>query len=200
MSRTISTLRCCWTFSLLLLIAAPGRSDTQGASERPALRLTSLAFKNGSPIPMKYTCDGKDLSPPLKWSPPPKGTKCLVLTCEDPDAAPPAPWVHWLVYNIPTFRRRIERGYMQFTREAGTTTTEGVDLPDGPRQGKTDFGRTGYRGPCPPPGPPHHYFFKLYALDILLPLEPDLTAPVVRKAMEGHILAEGQLMGTYQRK
>ena len=149
--------------------------------------LTSSAFPYGEAIPSRYTCDGEDVSPPLGWSLPPSGTKALVLISDDPDA-PRGTWVHWLVYNLPPTIRQLEEAF-----------PADAELPDGTKQGTTDFGRTGYGGPCPPSGI-HRYFFKLYALDRTLPLVPGATAREVEETMQGHILAQAQLMGTYRRK
>jgi Raf kinase inhibitor-like YbhB/YbcL family protein len=151
------------------------------------MQLTSTAFTEGNPIPAKHTCEGKDVSPPLKWTGVPPETRSLVLIADDPDA-PVGTWVHWVLYDIP----------------AGTTELE-EDQPKGQYvlesapQGLNDFKRLGYGGPCPPPGKPHRYFFKLYALDKLLELKPGATKAAVEAAMAKHILAQTQLMGTYQR-
>lgn len=148
--------------------------------------LTSTAFKEGAAIPSIYTCDGQDVSPPLAWSEPPTGIKSFALISDDPDA-PMGTWVHWVVYNLlPSVRQLPEVFPMD------------GQLPDGTRQGKTDFGRTGYGGPCPPSGT-HRYFFKLYALDTTLSLAPGATAKQLEAAMRGHVVAEAQLMGTYRR-
>ena len=152
-----------------------------------SLTLTSAAFAEGAAIPSTYTCDGEDVSPPLSWTAAPDGTKSLALINDDPDA-PGKTWVHWVVYNLPTSLRQLP--------EALPTDPE---LPDGTRQGLTDFGRVGYGGPCPPSGT-HRYFFKLYALDAVLSLPPRATKQQVETAMKGHVLAQAQLMGTYRRK
>jgi hypothetical protein len=152
------------------------------------IQLTSSGFTEGLPIPIKYTCDGDDVSPPLQWSGAPVGTKSLALICDDPDA-PAGSWVHWVLYNIPAATLELPEGVA--TREV---------VLGGARQGLNDFGRTGYGGPCPPRGNPHRYFFKLYALDSELSPKPRATKNDVVRAMQGHILADGQLMGTYKRK
>ena len=152
------------------------------------IQLTSSAFAEGAPIPEKYTCDGEDISPLLKWSNAPKGTKSLALICDDPDA-PIGTWVHWVLYDIPPAVTELPEG---------VPTTEA--LPSGAKQGINDFKRLGYGGPCPPRGSAHRYFFTLYALDTELQLEPGATKKDLVRAMEGHILAEGRLMGTYKRK
>jgi len=152
------------------------------------IQLSTSAFTEGSSIPAKYTCDGDDISPPLKWSGVPAGAKSLALICDDPDA-PVGIWVHWVLYNIPSTVAELPEG---------VPTSEVIS--GGARQGINDFKRIGYGGPCPPRGNPHRYYFKLYALDIELSLKPRATKKDVVSAMQGHILAEGQLMGTYKRK
>ena len=152
-----------------------------------AIELKSAAFKSGQTIPRKHTCDGPDLSPPLEWSGMPEGTHSLALVSDDPDA-PVGTWVHWVLYDLP--------GETRFLAE-GVSTTE--TLPRGGCQGRNDFGRIGYGGPCPPPGRAHRYFFKLYALSSRVNLQPGATKEALLKAMQGHVLAETQLMGTYGR-
>jgi len=149
--------------------------------------LTSEAFTHGQAIPPTYTCDGRDVSPPLAWTEPPSGTKSLALLSDDPDA-PMGTWVHWVLYNLPASTRTLPEAYPTSAQQSG-----------GSRQGKTDFGRTGYGGPCPPSGT-HRYFFKLYALDALLSLAPGASAQQLQQAMQGHILAQAELMGTYRRQ
>lgn len=151
------------------------------------MELISSAFVNNSRIPSQYTCDGKDISPPLSWSHAPNNTKSFALINEDPDA-PMGTWVHWLIWNIPHKVTELKEN-VEKTKE----------LADGSRQGITDFGRVGYGGPCPPSGT-HRYFFKLYALDTYLDLPAGAKKEELLKAMKGHILAEAQLIGTYQRK
>ena len=152
-----------------------------------ALTVSSSAFQEGDKIPAKYTCERQDVSPPLAWSEPPAGTRSLALIVDDPDA-PGGVFTHWLLFNIPPDSRELP--------EAVPTQAE---LASGALQGKTDFGRTGYGGPCPPPGRPHRYQFTLYALDQPLDLEGGASKKQLLSAMEGHILAQGQLTGTYQR-
>jgi hypothetical protein len=152
-----------------------------------ALRLESSAFKDGDTIPHRYTCMGEDLSPPLHWGVPPAATKSFVMIVEDPDA-PVGTWVHWVIYDIPLDLRGL---------------TEGIPtkdhLPNGAMQGLNDFKRIGYGGPCPPPGKPHRYYFKLYALDATLNLKPRATKRQVSEACKGHVLAEASLMGRFGR-
>lgn len=144
--------------------------------------------RDGRPTPIQYTGDGADVSPPLQWSGAPPGTKSFALICDDPDA-PRGTWVHWVLYVLPASTRNLPE-------RLPTNDT----LPNGVKQGLTDFKRTGYGGPCPPTGNPHRYFFKLYALDTELELEPRATKQQLLKAMQGHILAEASLMGEYQRE
>jgi Raf kinase inhibitor-like YbhB/YbcL family protein len=152
-----------------------------------SIELTSTAFPPGATIPKPYTGDGADRSPPLRWSEPPPGTTSLALICDDPDA-PRGTWVHWVLFNLPAQSRELEEGVPR------------KDLLDnGAKQGKNDFGKVGYGGPAPPRGKPHRYFFKLYALDVVVDLPAGATKAQLEDAMKGHVLAEGQLMGTYQR-
>ena len=151
------------------------------------MKLTSTAFEEGGMIPAEYTCDGQNISPPLAWSGVPDGAKTLALIADDPDA-PRGTWVHWLVYQIPP----TEKGLPENVPARPT-------LEGGARQGTNDFKKTAYGGPCPPSGT-HRYFFKLYALDADLNLPPGATKDQLLKATEGHVLAEGQLMGRYKRQ
>ena len=152
-----------------------------------SLKLTSTAFQPGGTIPKKFTCDGPDVSPALAWSEAPAGTKSFALIMDDPDA-PVGTWVHWVLYDLPAGMHELAEG-----------VTKQEELPDGARQGRNDFRRIGYGGPCPPAGPAHRYFFKLYALDQKLGLKAGATKADVEKAMKGHILAQGELMGRYGR-
>jgi len=152
-----------------------------------AFELTSTAFAPGEPIPRKYSCDGEDISPPLQWSDPPQGTQSFALICDDPDA-PVGTWVHWVLYNLPAETRALP--------EAVPPEDE---LPDGSRHGKNSWRRLDYGGPCPPGGT-HRYFFKLYALDTMLNLKAGASKEQVLKAIEGHILAQAELMGVYSRR
>lgn len=152
------------------------------------LQLTSTAFADGQPIPSRNTCDGQNLSPALQWSDVPPAAQSLALICDDPDA-PVGTWVHWVIYSLPPGTNGLPEG-----------VPPSLQLPDGSMQGENDFKQTGYGGPCPPSGNPHRYFFRLYALDSKPDLKPGLTKGDLLKTMKGHIIAEGQLMGTYQRK
>ncbi len=149
--------------------------------------ITSSAFEEGGLIPPKYTCDGDDISPPLQWDPVPEGTKSIALISDDPDA-PMGTWVHWVLFNLPAD-----------TRELQENIPKDEILPNGARQGISDFHRIGYGGPCPPSGT-HRYFFKIYALDTELDLDAGAGKSDLLNAMEGHILAEGQLIGKYKRQ
>jgi Raf kinase inhibitor-like YbhB/YbcL family protein len=151
------------------------------------LQLTSSAFQEGQSIPKQFTGEGKDSSPPLRWSDPPEGTKSFALICDDPDAAGKT-WVHWVIFNLPGNLRELPEGV-----PAQET------LANGAKQGKNDFGKVGYGGPMPPRGKPHRYFFKLYALDQVLDLPAGSTKDQLVAAMKGHELAQGQLMGQYAR-
>lgn len=151
------------------------------------LQLKSVAFENGQPIPKRHTSDGEDISPSLAWSDPPNETKTFALLGDDPDA-PRGTWVHWVLFNLPADARELA--------EAVPTS---ATLANGAKQGTNDFGKLGYGGPAPPRGKPHRYFFKLFALDRALDLAAGATKDQVLAACQGHILAEAQLMGKYQR-
>ena len=148
--------------------------------------IKTTAFPIGGNIPKKYTCGGLDLSPELTWTGAPAGTRSLALIADDPDA-PVGTWTHWIIWNIPPDAALPE----------ATAKTEA--LSDGARQGKNDFKRIGYGGPCPPPGKPHRYFFKLYALNSKLDLKAGATRNELEGAMKGHVLAQAELMGKYGR-
>ena len=150
------------------------------------MNLTSPSFRDGR-IPKDFTCDGANKSPRLTWSEPPTGAKGLALIVSDPDA-PIGTFVHWVLYNVPAGKRELD--------EAVPTKGE---LADGSRQGQNDFGQTGYGGPCPPRGSTHRYFFELYALDAPLKLPAEATRKQLEHAMQGHILARGELIARYGR-
>jgi len=160
-------------------------------SDAMSLTLRSSAFEANGEIPVAHTCEGQDLSPPLSWSGMPDGAKSLALIVTDPDAPDPAApqrtWTHWLLYNLPPSSQGLPLG------------AKGKDLPQGTREGANDWKRPGYGGPCPPIGR-HRYFFRLYALDAVL---PDLGHPdraALEKAMQGHIVGQTELIGLYQKK
>jgi len=156
-----------------------------------ALALTSSAFSHNGPIPKQYSCQGRDTSAPLAWSGIPVKAKSLALIVDDPDAPDPAApqrtWVHWVLYNLPV------------TAEGLREAVKSADLPAGTLEGKNDWGRTGYGGPCPPVGR-HRYFHKLYALDTVLPDLGQATTAELEKAMQGHVLEHFELIGTYQKE
>lgn len=172
-------------FSVLLpCLLLPIWSCQTGGGDQ--IIVTSSAFENGDMIPSKFTCDDADVSPQLGWSNVPEGTQSFALICDDPDA-PVGTWVHWVLYNIPADVQALSE------KQPKSKT-----LPNGAVQGKNDWGKLGYGGPCPPSGK-HRYFFKIYALSGMLDLEVGATKAELLNAMEGHILAEGQLKGKYKR-
>lgn len=150
-------------------------------------QISSTAFKQGETIPREYTCEGENVSPPLEWYEAPPGTAAFALICDDPDA-PSGTYVHWVIWNIPGRSMGLPRA-----------VPTDPQLRDGTVQGRNSRGDSGYRGPCPPPGKPHRYFFKLYALNAPLPLEPGATKERLLSAMQGHILAQTEFYGTYER-
>jgi Raf kinase inhibitor-like YbhB/YbcL family protein len=184
LARTLSLAGCL----CLALTSGAHFVDAATQSEKVTMQLTSSAFSEGQEIPAKYTCDGENVSPPLKWSGAPAETKSFALIADDPDA-PVGTWVHWVLFDL-----------------AGTTTelpaaiAKGQYVAGGARQGLNDFKHLGYGGPCPPGGKPHRYFFKIYALDRMLDLKPGATKKEVERALDKHTLAQGQLMGLYKRK
>lgn len=162
------------------------RSEPAHGQTRASLWVRSASFSDGGAIPSDHTCDGADLSPQLQWQSAPAGTKSVAIVVDDPDA--PADFTHWLVYNIAP-------GVRDLPQSASTHAAS----HQGAAEGTNDFGSDGYEGPCPPPGRPHHYVFRVYALDRLLDLPPGATRKQLDAAMSGHILAQGQIVGTYQR-
>ena len=151
------------------------------------LELKSPDFSSGASIPKQFSCDGADISPALAWNDPPAATQSFALIADDPDA-PVGTWVHWVLFDLPANARSLPQN-----------VPKQEQLADGSRQGRNDFRKIGYSGPCPPPGKPHRYFFKLYALDTKLNLQPGATKKDVERAMRGHILAQGEWMGRYAR-
>jgi Raf kinase inhibitor-like YbhB/YbcL family protein len=163
----------------------PPSSGTQSIQEDSMpLILSSPVFATGEAIPPDFSCDGRDVSPALTWTEPPAGTQSFALIMDDPDA-PIGIWVHWVIFDIPASTRNLIEG-----------TPTDPQLSDGSLQGKTSAGSSGYHGPCPPSGT-HRYFFKLYALDITLSLSEKADKKELLAAMEGHILANAELMGTF---
>ena len=149
-------------------------------------QITSTAFSNGASITKNYACDGPDVSPALTWTGAPAGTQSFALIADDPDA-PAGTWVHWVLYNLPATAGALPEG------------ATAADLPPGTQEGINDFRQTGYGAPCPPIGR-HRYFFKIYALDAVLPDLRTPTKAALEKAMNGHVLAQTQLMGTYEKR
>ena len=164
--------------------AAPAAEEE--ASALPTFTLISPAFGEGEAIPTRYTCDGEDISPPLRWEGVPAEARSLALIMDDPDA-PAGTWVHWVLYNLPVKRQ-----------ELAEAIPADAELVGGGRHGRNSWGRLGYGGPCPPSGT-HRYFFKMYALDTVLDLEPGADKEQLLEAMEGRVLARAELMGTYRR-
>ena len=152
-----------------------------------AFTISSPSFRNGAEIPKKFTCDGADVSPLLSWSGAPSATKSFALIADDPDA-PVGTWTHWVIFDLPASTSGLPEN-----------VAKTADPPTGGRQGQNDFHKLGYGGPCPPPGKPHRYFFKLYALDLQLGLKAGASKHEVERAMDGHVLAKAEWMGTYHR-
>ena len=182
--------KICFILAPFVLFSIMTFTNTQeGVSQ--TMKLISQNFVNQGAIPKKYTCDGKDISPALKWTDAPEETKSFALIMDDPDAPDPAApkmtWVHWVLYNLPSTADSLAEGILS------------NELPEGTLEGLNDWKKTGYGGPCPPIGK-HRYFYKLYALDIVL---PEIGFPLkekLEKAMEGHVLSQAELVGLYQRK
>ena len=173
---------------LILGCASKKESESEGKVEGVMeLPVTSSAFGEGEMIPAKYTADGANVSPPLAWNSIPEGTKSIALICDDPDA-PMGTWIHWVMYNLPGDLTGLPEN-----------VPSGENPPTGGKHGITDFGTYGYGGPAPPSGT-HRYFFKIYARDSELALKGRVTKKDLLKAMEGHVLAQGQLMGKYSRR
>jgi len=171
---------------IVLALVVPAEVRGQEASSSK-IELRTTSFTPGGFIPKRYTCSAADVSPALTWTDPPAGTQSFAIIEDDPDA-PSGTFVHWLVYDLPAAYRRLPEGLSGNDQMAG-----------GGRQGTNDFSRTGYSGPCPPPGKPHRYFIRLYALDATTNLHPAATRKELESAMQGHILAQAELMGRYQR-
>jgi Raf kinase inhibitor-like YbhB/YbcL family protein len=179
-------------FAILVIFSSTLSACTKEVPESQkevdmTISLSSIVFKDGNQIPIKYTCDGQDISPPLIWDEPPQKTQVLALIVDDPDA-PGGVFTHWVLFNIPTNIRQLEEGVPAQER-----------LQNGALQGKNDFGRIGYGGPCPPRGPEHRYRYTIYMLDAPLDLKPGASKKQLLDAMKEHIIAQGQLTGTYQR-
>jgi Raf kinase inhibitor-like YbhB/YbcL family protein len=189
MKRTI-----CRSLAVALVLAtlaacrgSPTPADVEAGPASPSWELSSPAFGPGEPIPVQYTCDGEDASPPLEWDEPPQGTASLALIADDPDA-PLGTWVHWVLYDLPPQTRALPED-----------VAPDPEPSIGGRHGQSGWRRLGYGGPCPPSGT-HRYYFRLYALDQVLDLDPGATKAQLLQAMEGHVMAQAELMGTYARQ
>jgi Raf kinase inhibitor-like YbhB/YbcL family protein len=186
-----------FVFALLLLCACGLNGQTrqtgqttQSAQSNPAttkFQLASSAFSAGGMIPKQFSCEGTDGSPQLNWSGVPSAAHSLALIMDDPDA-PAGTWVHWVLYNLPASAKELAEG-----------VEKQEQLADGTLQGRNSFGKAGYGGPCPPPGNPHRYFFKIYALDLKLDLKAGASKDELEQAMKGHILGQAELIGKYGR-
>jgi Raf kinase inhibitor-like YbhB/YbcL family protein len=170
------------TFAVAMCVTCGARAEE---TAQP-LTITSSAFKAGAAIPAAYSCDGADQSPALSWSGMPPGTKRVALILDDPDA-PAGTWVHWVVYDLPADAMQLQAGVVK-----------AETLPNAAKQGLNDFRKIGYNGPCPPPGKPHRYTFRLYALDRPTGLPPRASKAQVLRAIDGHVVAQAELVGTYQ--
>jgi Raf kinase inhibitor-like YbhB/YbcL family protein len=187
-----ATLLLLLSTCVALAIGGCGPSPTptvmpEKGGQAMAFELTSSAFAQGEMVPVRYTCDGDDVSPPLEWGDPPQAAESFALINDDPDA-PAGTWDHWILYTLPPEARSLPEG-----------VPSDAELPDGSRHGQNSWRRLGYGGPCPPSGT-HRYFFKLYALDTTLDLAPGANKKQLLQAMEGHVLGQAELMGVYSRK
>ena len=170
----------------MLLVSCHHHSVSAQRPTSAALQVRSNSFGPNGAIPRLYTCDGADISPELHWLNPPAGTVSLAIVMNDPDAL--SDFTHWIAYDIPSSIRELAEG-----------ASPRGSMPQGSAEGTNSFGGFGYGGPCPPPGKPHHYIFRLYALDIRLDLPPRATRHQLESAVGGHVLAEGQIIGVYGR-
>ena len=175
-----------WPWLALQPASAASGSTPEGGGAM-AFTLTTTAFSPGGEIPKKHSCDAADLSPALAWSGMPAGTQTFALIADDPDA-PVGTWTHWVIWNIPAKQTGLAENVLKTDA-----------LADGTRQGRNDFRRIGYGGPCQPPGKPHRYFFRLYALDSKLDLRAGSSRGELERAMSGHVLAQAEVMGKYGR-
>jgi Raf kinase inhibitor-like YbhB/YbcL family protein len=173
--------------SILALVLMAGACSSQERGGAMTLQMASTAFSNEGTIPKKFTCDGPDISPQLSWKGAPAGTRSFALIVDDPDA-PVGTWVHWVLYDLPGDTKELAEG-----------VAKQEELGNGARQGRNDFEKIGYGGPCPPGKKVHRYFFKLYALDAKLNLKAGASKADLEGAMKGHILGQGELMGKYGR-
>jgi Raf kinase inhibitor-like YbhB/YbcL family protein len=173
--------------NLTTCFSAESNESASHGGRAMSFAVKTTAFSEGGVIPKKYTCDGADLSPELTWADAPERTQSLALIADDPDA-PVGTWTHWLIWNIPAKTTTLAQGI-----------PKNENLDDGARQGKNDFKRIGYGGPCPPPGKPHRYFFKLHALDAMLDVKAGASRNELERAMKGHVLSQAELMSRYGR-
>lgn len=180
---------CLWPTGCGQTDAKDDKDDPKG-SPPVTIKLTSTSFEAGKPLPKKCTGQGDDISPQLAWTDLPEGTKELAIICDDPDAPRTEPWVHWVLAKIPADAGKLAEG---------ASSAKTGKHPEGMTDGKNDFKTIGYQGPMPPPGKEHRYFFRIYALDAAITVPAEPTKADVLKAMEGHVLATGELMGTYKR-
>jgi Raf kinase inhibitor-like YbhB/YbcL family protein len=176
-------------FITIVLVLACSFSAEATAQERNAgsLTVSSSSFPSGGEIPKRFTCDGDDASPQLAWTGAPAGTQSFLLIADDPDA-PGGTWTHWVLYDLPAT-----------TSALSEAMPKAEQLPDGSRQGRNDFRKIGYNGPCPPPGKPHRYYFRIYALDRKISVKAGAARNEVEKAIAGHVQAQGEFIGTYRR-
>jgi Raf kinase inhibitor-like YbhB/YbcL family protein len=172
---------------LAFLVSGSRPANSQTGARKMAFTISSADFNQGETIPKKFTCDGADVSPELSWEGAPSDAKSFALIADDPDA-PAGTWTHWVIYDLPAG-----------TRTLAENVSKVDEIPTGGRQGRNDFRKIGYGGPCPPPGKPHRYFFKLYALDRTLDLKAGASKPELEQAIQGHVLAQAELMGKYGR-
>jgi Raf kinase inhibitor-like YbhB/YbcL family protein len=183
--RSLWILACLSAF-LIVLAGCQGKHSTEPTPVGRQLQVESAAFVDGETIPVQYTCDGQGTSPPLSWAEPPAGTQSLALILDDPDA-PVGTFVHWVLFNLPPATRSLPEGVPP------------GEQAEGGLQGTNNANRQGFNGPCPPKGSTHRYFFKIYALDTTLDLQAGASKADVEKAMAGHVLAQGQIVGQYGR-
>jgi Raf kinase inhibitor-like YbhB/YbcL family protein len=184
-----AALACAALAVAVAACSGDGEEPVLEQEEAPmSIQVTSSVFAEGAEVPVRYTCDGDDVSPPLAWTGIPDGTAAMAVVSDDPDA-PGGTWVHWVMWGISADATGL-------TEQLPTADV----LPDGARQGRNDFGKVGYGGPCPPPGSPHRYYFTLYALDAEPELEAGAKKSDLLSAIDGHVLAKGRLMGTYRRR
>ncbi|MGO8737044.1 MAG: YbhB/YbcL family Raf kinase inhibitor-like protein [Terriglobia bacterium] len=182
--RSLTLLPLLITVVLALVVPAEVRGQEASSSK---MKLTTTSFTPGGFIPKRFTCEAADVSPALTWTDPPPGTRSFAIIEDDPDA-PSGTFVHWVVYDLPAAYRKLPEALSGNDQMSG-----------GGRQGTNDFSRTGYSGPCPPPGKPHRYFIRLYAVGVILNLPPAATRKELDEAMQSHILARGELMGRFAR-